>query len=127
LPTPSSPASSTSLFTIDSILAPRPPHQPAAQQGHVVSPHQRLPPAVLHHPLHLGHLAAAAASGFGTSADFLGKLMQPAKRLCSDWDAESRSAGNKISSLVCKFQLQPRIFYVTKSPGAVILSSRAVR
>jgi hypothetical protein len=32
---------------------------------------------VLHHPLHLGHLAAAAASGFGaTSADFLGKFLQ---------------------------------------------------
>jgi hypothetical protein len=40
----------------------------------VLSPQHRLPPAVLHHPLHLGHLAAAAASGFGaTSADFLGK------------------------------------------------------
>ncbi|PSN52059.1 hypothetical protein C0J52_03886 [Blattella germanica] len=75
--TSSSPASSSSLFTIDSILAPRPSHQspPAVSppQQHVLSPHQRLPPAVLHHPLHLGHLAAAAASGFGaTSADFLG-------------------------------------------------------
>jgi len=66
--TSSSPASTTSLFTIDSILAPRPSHQPPLQQ-HLLSP-----PAVLHHPLHIGHLAAAAASGFGaTSADFLGK------------------------------------------------------
>ena len=73
--TSSSPASSSSLFTIDSILAPRPSHQTPAvsPQQHVIAPHQRLPPAVLHHPLHLGHLAAAAASGFGaTSADFLG-------------------------------------------------------
>jgi hypothetical protein len=71
--TSSSPASSTSLFTIDSILAPRPSHQSTAPH-HVLSPHQRLPPAMLHHPLHLGHLAAAAASGFSaTSADFLGK------------------------------------------------------
>lgn len=78
--TSSSPASSTSLFTIDSILAPRPSHPSATQQAHVLQSHQRLPPAVLHHPLHLGHLAAAAASGFGaTSADFLGKLLS-----CSD-------------------------------------------
>lgn len=74
--TSSSPASSTSLFTIDSILAPRPSPQSTPQHTHVLSPQHRLPPAVLHHPLHLGHLAAAAASGFGaTSADFLGKRL----------------------------------------------------
>lgn len=54
--------SSGSLFTIDSILAPRP--KPTSPQR-----------PVLHHPsLHLSHIAAAA-SGFGaTSADFLGKF-----------------------------------------------------
>lgn len=54
--------SAGSLFTIDSILAPRP--KPLSPQR-----------PVIHHPsLHLGHIAAAASAGFGaTSADFLGK------------------------------------------------------
>lgn len=52
-------STATSLFTIDSILAPR----PSASQ--IRSP-------VVHHPLHLSHLAAA--SGFGTHSEFLGEL-----------------------------------------------------
>lgn len=54
--------SAGSLFTIDSILAPRP--KPSSPQR-----------PLLHHPtLHLGHIAAAASAGFGpASADFLGK------------------------------------------------------
>lgn len=53
---------SGSLFTIDSILAPRP--KPTSQN----------PPLFQHPSLHLGHLAAAASSGFGTApAEFLGK------------------------------------------------------
>jgi hypothetical protein len=65
----------------------------------VLQSHQRLAPAVLHHPLHLGHLAAAAASGFGaTSADFLGKLLFFSNSLQRrpSWEAESRSAGKKF-------------------------------
>lgn len=57
----STPGSHGSLFTIDSILAPRP--KPTSPQRPLVHPG----------PLHLGHIAAAA-SGFGaTSADFLGE------------------------------------------------------
>ncbi|KAF5273974.1 hypothetical protein FQA39_LY01090 [Lamprigera yunnana] len=54
-------SSSSSLFTIDSILAPRP--NPSSPQR-----------PILHHPLHFGHIAAAASAGFGatcTSAEFL--------------------------------------------------------
>lgn len=56
---------SSSLFTIDSILAPR-PSVSSPQIRHQSSP-------VLHHPIHLGHIAAA--TGFGTHSDFLGKRM----------------------------------------------------
>ncbi|CAD7080079.1 unnamed protein product [Hermetia illucens] len=69
----------TSLFTIDSILAPKPnqarrSESPVSPSGSAttspVRP-QRVP-AMLHHPgLHLGHLAAAAASGFAAPSDFL--------------------------------------------------------
>lgn len=64
--TPSS--SGTSLFTIDSILAPRPKHQ-----GSIGSPQR----PILQHPnIHLGHIAAAASAGFGAgSADFLGEYL----------------------------------------------------
>lgn len=58
-------SSSSSLFTIDSILAPRPGP---------ISPQR----PVLHHPLHIGHIAAAASASFGascTSAEFLGELL----------------------------------------------------
>lgn len=61
-PVATSTSNSGSLFTIDSILAPRPkPNSP-----------QR--PQVFQHPsIHLGHLAAAATSGFGAApAEFLG-------------------------------------------------------
>ncbi|KAK4875458.1 hypothetical protein RN001_011880 [Aquatica leii] len=54
-------STSSSLFTIDSILAPRP--NPSSPQR-----------PMLHHPLHFGHIAAAASAGFGatcTSAEFL--------------------------------------------------------
>lgn len=61
-PRPSVGASS-SLFTIDSILAPRP-----SVSGQQIR-HQSSP--VLHHPIHLGHIAAA--TGFGAHSDFLGK------------------------------------------------------
>lgn len=58
---PTTSSSNGSLFTIDSILAPRP--KPSSPQR----------PIMHHSSLHLGHIAAAA-SGFGaTSADFLGK------------------------------------------------------
>lgn len=60
----SSPRSINSSFSIDSILA----------RGSATSSQPRVP-AMLHPGLHLGHLAAAAASGFGaSSADFLGKF-----------------------------------------------------
>lgn len=58
---PTTSSNSGSLFTIDSILAPRP--KPVSPQR----------PVMHHSTLHLGHIAAAA-TGFGaTSADFLGK------------------------------------------------------
>lgn len=62
-PATSASGSSTSLFTIDSILAPRP--KPSSPQR----------PMMQHPNIHLGHIAAAASAGFGaSSADFLGKL-----------------------------------------------------
>uniref|UniRef100_A0A336K7H5 CSON002690 protein n=1 Tax=Culicoides sonorensis TaxID=179676 RepID=A0A336K7H5_CULSO len=88
----------TSLFTIDSILAPTSANNNKGSQSGIsinnnnnnnnrssespgstppasanTSPiRPRLP--MLHHPgLHLGHLAAAAASGFGSTSEFLGK------------------------------------------------------
>lgn len=63
-------SSGTSLFTIDSILAPR----PKSQSG-VGATHQR---PILQHPnIHLGHIAAAASAGFGAgSADFLGEQLK---------------------------------------------------
>lgn len=87
----------SSLFTIDSILATKPNslvtaghhHQPQHQRQRSESPSNNSSPspvsspvrptrvpAMLHHPgLHLGHLAAAAASGFGTTSDFLGECV----------------------------------------------------
>lgn len=61
--TPTISGSSASLFTIDSILAPRPKVTTSPQRP------------MLHNPnIHLGHIAAAAGAGFGPgSADFLGK------------------------------------------------------
>lgn len=65
--------SAGSLFTIDSILAPRP--KPS-------SPHR----PVLHHPtLHLGHIAAAASAGFNpASADFLGEFSYNQVPTCTE-------------------------------------------
>ncbi|RZF34821.1 hypothetical protein LSTR_LSTR011208 [Laodelphax striatellus] len=64
-------------FTIDSILAPSRPHQ-ASPPGNLQSPCRPSPtaappPALLRHPLHFSHFAAAAAaSGFApASSDFL--------------------------------------------------------
>lgn len=54
--------SAGSLFTIDSILAPRPK----------ASSPQR--PVLPHPTLHLGHIAAAASGFSSASADFLGKF-----------------------------------------------------
>lgn len=91
----------SSLFTIDSILASKPNSlvtTAASHHHHHHHLHQRQRsespsnnsspspvsspvrptrvPAILHHPgLHLGHLAAAAASGFGTTSDFLGEFL----------------------------------------------------
>lgn len=71
-----------SLFTIDSILAPKSTSNPSSPQS-PSSTHSPTPirptrvPGLLHHPgLHLGHLAAAAASGFGATSDFLGEWRQ---------------------------------------------------
>lgn len=78
----------TSLFTIDSILASKPgadikmeyksdSQSPSNSPPLSTTPSPIRPtrvPAILHPGLHLGHLAAAAASGFGAPSDFLGKL-----------------------------------------------------
>lgn len=84
----------TSLFTIDSILAPT--TKATQSQQHSLNNNNRSsespgssPPAsantspmrprlpMLHHPgLHLGHLAAAAASGFGSTSEFLGESIK---------------------------------------------------
>lgn len=80
----------SSLFTIDSILAPKPNNLTNVNIGMRIkseSPGNNSPtspstspirptrvPAMLQHPgLHLSHLAAAAASSFGTTSDFLGE------------------------------------------------------
>lgn len=72
----------TSLFTIDSILAPT--HKSNSNQSSPRSPpttHSPTPvrptrvQGIMHHPsLHLSHLAAAAASGFNATSDFLGEF-----------------------------------------------------
>lgn len=75
---------STSLFTIDSILAPNKPssdlnlksESPSSSPPASCTTSPSRPtrvPAMLHPGLHLGHLAAAAASSFGSPSDFLGK------------------------------------------------------
>lgn len=81
-----------SLFTIDSILAPKPNNLSngnLAMRIKTESPGNMSPtspstspirptrvPAMLQHPgLHLSHLAAAAASSFGTTSDFLGEFI----------------------------------------------------
>ncbi|XP_059617457.1 homeobox protein goosecoid [Phlebotomus argentipes] len=66
-------SSSTSLFTIDSILAQKPSHSPTnSPPATSVGSSPLRHPAMLHPSrLHLGHLAAAAASGFGATSDFL--------------------------------------------------------
>lgn len=76
----------TSLFTIDSILASKPidikseytksdsqspsNSPPLSSTSSPVRPTRV--PAMLHPGLHLSHLAAAAATGFGSPSDFLG-------------------------------------------------------
>jgi hypothetical protein len=85
----------TSLFTIDSILNSKtssrqsdsPPSSPirdspksnisCSNSNNLTSPiRPTRVPTMLHHPgLHLSHLAAAAASGFGTPSDFLGEFL----------------------------------------------------
>lgn len=66
VPSVATTTNSGSLFTIDSILAPRP--KPASSSQN--------PPVFQHPSIHLGHLAAAASSGFGAApADFLGKTL----------------------------------------------------
>ncbi|XP_063697694.1 homeobox protein goosecoid-like [Culicoides brevitarsis] len=74
----------TSLFTIDSILAPTKSNVTLNNNNRSSESPGSSPPAsantspmrpripMLHHPgLHLGHLAAAAASGFGSTSEFL--------------------------------------------------------
>lgn len=81
----------TSLFTIDSILAPNKPpvdsliktespnSSPSSSANNSPLRPTRVP-AILHPGLHLGHIAAAAASGFGSPSDFLGIFVS--NRLC---------------------------------------------
>lgn len=65
--------SSQTLFTIDSILAPRPVNFKSEAPSPCNSPMPQSPvhptrvPAMLHPGLHLSHLAAAAATTFGPS------------------------------------------------------------
>lgn len=67
VPSVATTTNSGSLFTIDSILAPRPKPTSSSQNS----------PVFQHPSIHLGHLAAAASSGFGAAhADFLGKHYQ---------------------------------------------------
>lgn len=64
-----------SLFTIDSILAPPKCNSLTSSSSPTAALHHRnnIPTLLHHHPgLHLSHLAAAA-SGFGSTPDFLGK------------------------------------------------------
>lgn len=82
----SSNSMSTSLFTIDSILASKPmdikseytksDSRSASNSPPLSSTSSPLRPtrvpALLHPGLHLSHLAAAAATGFGSPSDFLG-------------------------------------------------------
>lgn len=78
----------TSTFTIDSILASKPAdikfeynsksdsRSPSNSPSLSTTSSPVRPtrvPAMLHPGLHLSHLAAAAATGFGTPSDFLGK------------------------------------------------------
>lgn len=87
--------SAQTLFTIDSILAPRPANFKSEAPSPCNSPMPQSPlqptrvPAMLHPGLHLGHLAAAAATTFGPS-DILSKctniisLVQG--EVCKNWD-----------------------------------------
>lgn len=70
----SSSSTGSSLFTIDSILAPRPSvsNSVSPQINNNRQQNSAVPTAVMHHPIHLGHIAAAAST-FGTHSDFLGK------------------------------------------------------
>lgn len=78
----------TSIFTIDSILGSKPvdikleyssksdSRSPSNSPSLSTTSSPIRPtrvPAMIHPGLHLSHLAAAAASGFGTPSDFLGK------------------------------------------------------
>lgn len=73
----SPPRMPTSLFTIDSILAPRPRHSSpdtSSQAMSVAGLTHRVPaPTLLRHPLHFSHLAAVASGFAPSSSDFLGK------------------------------------------------------
>lgn len=93
------------LFTIDSILAPKPtmmhrngdsPNSspPNSANASPIRP-SRLPGAMLHHPgIHLGHLAAAAASGFGNTSDFLGESFDSEVKMCVNYSL--RRAGQVL-------------------------------
>lgn len=71
--------SSQTLFTIDSILAPRPVNFKSEAPSPCTSPLPQSPiqptrvPAMLHPGIHLSHLAAAAATTFGSPSDILSK------------------------------------------------------
>lgn len=70
-------ASSQTLFTIDSILAPRPVNFKTEALSPCTSPVPQSAmqptrvPAMLHPGIHLSHLAAAAATTFGSPSDIL--------------------------------------------------------
>lgn len=72
--------SSQTLFTIDSILAPRSVNFKSEGSSPCTSPLPQSPmqptrvPAMLHPGIHLSHLAAAAATTFGSPSDILSKL-----------------------------------------------------
>lgn len=87
----------TSTFTIDSILASKPvdikfeyntksesrsPSNSPSLSSTSSPVRPTRVPAMLHPGLHLSHLAAAAATGFGTPSDFLGKCKILSQCLC---------------------------------------------
>lgn len=101
----------TSTFTIDSILASKPvdikfdyslksdSRSPSNSPSLSATSSPVRPtrvPALLHPGLHLSHLAAAAATGFGTPSDFLGKC--------------EFSCSNLMSTLASRFTFRPQCF-----------------
>lgn len=100
----SSSSMSTSLFTIDSILASKPIDiKSEYTKSDSRSPSNSPPlsstssplrptrvPAMLHPGLHLSHLAAAAATGFGSPSDFLGSYWKCSEKVYLFFEALRR-------------------------------------